>query len=171
MRTDRGRRFAQRLGRRLVSRPRRVRLADLRRFAAALRSRERWSACRAVVDGAIVVTILERRGLRPLVQSAPVLPEGDPAQARSIAAAVDAGLGLLPVVPTCLRRSVTLLRELHRRQLGATVHIGVRRGEQEMQAHAWVEVAGEVVNDDPDVVGTYVPLSTSRAEEFRAAFG
>lgn len=171
MRTDRGRRLAARLGRRLVSRPRRVRLADLRRFVAALREPERWTACRAVVNGLIVVTVLERRGLRPLVQDAPVLPEGDPAGARPIAAAVDAGLGLLPVVPTCLRRSVTLLRELHRRRMGATLHIGVRRGEQEMQAHAWIEVAGEVVNDDPDVVATYAPLSTSRAEQFRAAFG
>ena len=51
------------------------------------------------------------------------------------------------------------------------MHIGVRKTTNEVEAHAWVEVAGEVVNDDPDVVGTYLPMSTSRAERFRANFG
>jgi Transglutaminase-like superfamily len=147
-----------------------VRLADLRRFASAVRGPHRRSAVRAVVDGAIVVATLERRGLAPLLQGSSTLPEPDPAEVRPMVAAVDAGLGLLPVAPTCLRRSVTLLRELRRRGLGATMHIGVRKTENKVEAHAWVEVAGEVVNDDPDVVGTYVPLSTSEAEQFRSRF-
>ena len=156
---------------RLARRGRRVRSADLGRFAAALRGPQRWSACRALVDGAIVVVTLERRGLTPLLQGPSGTPERDPGRARPIVAAVDAGLGLLPVAPTCLRRSVTLLRELRRRGMGATLHIGVRKTAGEVEAHAWVEVAGEVVNDDPDVVGTYLPMSTSRAEQFRANFG
>ena len=123
-----------------------------------------------MVDGAYVIGTLQLRGLAPLLRAPSGMPDGDPAEVRRIADAVDAGLGLLPVSPTCLRRSVTLIRELHRRQLGATMHIGVRQGEDGVQAHAWVQIADEVVNDDPDVVATYVQLSTSRAEQLQANF-
>jgi hypothetical protein len=140
-----------------------VTVADLRRFVAALRGPHRWSAVRAAGDGAYVMVTLERRGLAPLLQGPSGLPDGDVGEVRRIAAAVDAGLGLLPVSATCLRRSMTLLRELHRVGLGATLHLGVRPGSGAVEAHAWVQIGDEVVNDDPAVVATYVPLSTSRA--------
>jgi hypothetical protein len=155
----------------LARRGRRVRFADLTRFGSALRGRQRWSAVRAVVDGAYVIATLHLRGLAPLLRAPSGMPDGDPAEVRRIADAVDAGLGLLPVAPTCLRRSVTLIRELHRRQMGATMHIGVRQGDDAVEAHAWVQIADEVVNDEPDVVATYVRLSTSRAEQLQAKFG
>jgi hypothetical protein len=117
-----------------------------------------------------VVTTLERRGLKPLLAGLSPMAERDPADARRIVGAVDAGLGLLPVVPNCLRRSVTLLRELHRCRMGATLHIGVRNGKSGVEAHAWVEVADEVVNDDPDIIRTYARLPMNRAEQFQGNF-
>jgi hypothetical protein len=140
------------------------------RFAAAVRSRERASALRAVVDGAFVTATLERRGLRPLLRDRSELPQGDPAGARRVADAVDAGLGVLPVAPTCLRRSVALLRELHRKRQGAVLHIGVRPGTGGIEAHAWVQVAGEVVNDDPKLVATYTQLAAGEAERLLPRF-
>jgi hypothetical protein len=65
---------------------------------------------------------------------------------------------------------MTLLRELHRLGLGATLHLGVRPGGRAVQAHAWVQIGDDVVNDDPAVVATYLPLTTSRAEQLRAHF-
>ena len=170
MTIDRAKGSAGRRLLRLARRGRRVRLADLRRFGSALRGHQRRSACRALVDGAIVVTTLERRGLKPLLAGLSPMADGDPADVRRIVQAVDAGLGLLPVAPTCLRRSVTLLRELNRCRMGATLNIGVRNGQSGVEAHAWIQVADEVVNDDPDVVRTYARLPMSRARQVQGIF-
>jgi hypothetical protein len=116
-----------------------------------------------VLDGARVVLVLKRRGLAPLLRDTPAAGLVDRAEARRIADAVDGGLGLLPARPTCLRRSVTLLRELHRCGLAGTLQIGVRSVDALVQAHAWVEVDGEVVNDDADLVSTYRPFGTGTA--------
>lgn len=149
----------------LAARRRPVTRAELSRFAAALRGRRRASAVRALVDGAFVVSILERRGLRPLLRDRSDLPLADPADARDVAEAVDAGLGALPVKATCLRRSVVLLRELHRQDRTATLHIGVRRGPDGIEAHAWLQAGGEVVNDDRGTVATYTELSAGEAQQ------
>ncbi len=141
-----------------------------RRFGAALRGQRRSSACRAVLDGAFVALTLRRRGLRPLLRDWAQSPPADPAEARQLAEVVDAALDLLPLGSTCLRRSVTLLRELHRHHLGAELHIGVRPGPQGIEAHAWVQVGSEVVNDDPESIRTYVPLSVGDAERLRPRF-
>ena len=117
-----------------------------------------------------MVATLKLRGLAPLLRAPSGMPDGDPAEVRRISDAVDAGLGLLPVAATCLRRSVTLLRELHRLRMGATMHIGVRHGDGGVEAHAWLQVADEIVNDEPDVVATYTRLSMSRAERLQMNF-
>jgi Transglutaminase-like superfamily len=142
---------------------RRIRAADVRRFAQAIRERHRISACRAAADLVIVAAAFRRRGVRPLLVQAK-LPAADPIDARRIADSVDAGMAVCPVAATCLRRSVVLLRELGRQGLGATLHIGVRRGPGGMQAHAWVQVGDEVINDDPDVVRNFSRLLAGDAE-------
>lgn len=152
--------------RRRLTRFRPVSPADARRFIAALRGRRRWSACRAVLDGAFVTAVLKRRGLRPLLRDRSDLPAATPDQTAPLVEVIDAGLGVLPVSPTCLRRSVTLLRELHREELGATLHIGVRRGANGIEAHAWVQAGDHVVNDDPELVNGYVQLSVGDAERY-----
>ena len=143
-------------------RGRRVTGTDVRRFLTALCGPQRVSVLRAVVDGIIVRRTLQRRGLRPLVRD--MSGRSANPDAREVAAAVDAGLGVLPVAPTCLRRSVTLLRELDRRQIGGTLHIGVRQGPAGIEAHAWVQSGDDVLNDDPVLVRTYSEISAGAAE-------
>ena len=76
-----------------------------------------------------------------------------------MATALDAGLGLIPIAPTCLRRSMTLMRELSRLRLLATIHFGVRTVDGKVEAHAWVQVGDEVVNDDVSLTNTYAELA------------
>ena len=56
---------------------------------------------------------------------------------------------------TCLRRSLALWWLLRRRGLPAELRIGVARVEEQVQAHAWVELAGHVINDRSTVANDY----------------
>ena len=60
--------------------------------------------------------------------------------------------------PTCLARSVTLWWLLRRRGIDSTIRIGVRTVEGRMEAHAWVEHAGLVLNDADDVAERFAPF-------------
>lgn len=141
---------------------------DARRFLRQLRCPTRASAVRAVIDGLVVTVTLKRRGARPLLAAAaaadatPGTP--DVQRSRQVSTAVDAGLALLPVAPTCLRRSVTLIRELDRLGLAAVLHVGVRYVGEQAEAHAWVQVGDVVVNDDPHVTGAYVVLAAGELQ-------
>lgn len=138
---------------------------DVRRFVGALRGPERASTIRSVGEGAWVSWTLRRHGVRPLVLGLrPDRPIVDVERGRHVAEAVDAGLGLLPLAPTCLRRSITLARELERLDLAGTVHVGVRQVDQQVEAHAWVQVGSVVVNDDPALIETYTRLATGELE-------
>ena len=132
---------------------------DIAGFVRALRSPARRSAVRSVVDGAIVTVQLRRRGVRPLLTRLDASAvRSDPALAREISTAVDAGLGLLPMAPTCLRRSVTLVRELDRVGVAGAIHVGVRDVGGTIEAHAWVQSGDVVINDDPELVRSYIEL-------------
>lgn len=61
----------------------------------------------------------------------------------------------------CLHRSLTLWWLLRRRGLENELRIGVRKGSDQMEAHAWVEYAGEVLNDAPAVRQDYVPFASA----------
>lgn len=52
---------------------------------------------------------------------------------------------------TCLSRSLTLLDLLEREHLPGVLRIGVRAPGAALEAHAWVECGGIVLNDRPDV--------------------
>lgn len=139
---------------------------DIARFLSELRRPTRMSAARAVVDGAIVTWTLKKRGVRPLLSGIdPVRARVDADRSLRVAAAVDAGLGLVPVAPTCLRRSVLLVRELHRLGLAGSVHVGVRNVAGTVEAHAWVQSGGVVVNDDVGLTRTYVELADGDLEK------
>ena len=122
----------QRLGRHRIARARDrfTRLpdrTDLARFVGELRQPSRVSAARAVVDGYVVTATLKRRGARPLLRATrPGAGMADAPRSMEVSRAVDAGMQLLPLESTCLRRSLTLLRELNRLHLAAAMHIGVR---------------------------------------------
>ena len=156
--------------RRLVLRAqRRLRLvpgpADGWRFLRHLTFPTRGSAVRAAVDGLVVTWTLRRRGIKPLLGTVgKPRATKDPVRARQVADAIDAGLGLIPIAPTCLRRSMTLMRELDRLGLGATVHIGVRTVDRKVEAHAWVQVGDVVVNDDADRIDTYAQIAAGELD-------
>lgn len=145
------------------------RVEDARRFLRQLRRPTRASAVRAVIDGLVVTVTLKRRGARPLLATAAAAADATPGtpdvqRSRQVSAAVDAGLALLPVAPTCLRRSVTLIRELDRLGLAAVLHVGVRYVGEQAEAHAWVQVGDVVVNDEPHVTGAYVQLAAGELQ-------
>ena len=58
----------------------------------------------------------------------------------------------------CLEQSVTLWWLLARRKLPAELHIGVRKADAGIEAHAWVELFGTVVNDSDGVRQDFVPF-------------
>lgn len=135
------------------------------RFLVELRRPARVSAVRAVVDGLIVAMTLRKRGVRFLLPAAAApSPSLDTNRSAEVSRAVDAGLALLPLAPTCLRRSVTLLRELNRLDLAANMHVGVRTVAGTVEAHAWVQAGDVVVNDDADVTKTYIELAAGDLE-------
>ncbi len=138
------------------------------RFLRHLRRPTRASAVRAVIDGVFVTLTLKRKGARPLLatSSAASLRE-DAQRAIQVSDAVEAGFDMIPVAPTCLRRSVTLMRELDRLGLAGAVHIGVRKVDGNVEAHAWVQAGDVVLNDDPNVTATYVELAAGELERLR----
>ena len=144
--------------------------ADAACFIGHLRTPQRTSALRSVIDGVIVARTLRQRGARPLLARMGDGDAGDldPVRSIEVAAAVDAGLGLIPIAPTCLRRSITLLRELKRLGLDGKMHVGVQHLSQGVEAHAWVQVGAVVVNDDRTVTDRYVELAAGEVEAMAA---
>jgi hypothetical protein len=135
------------------------------RFVAQLRRPTRASAVRAVFDGVVVALTLKKKGVRPLLSTVGAnAPSPDLHRSMQVSTAVDAGLALLPVAPTCLRRSVTLIRELDRLGLAAALHVGVRNLGEQPEAHAWVQVGNVLVNDDPAVTEAYVELAAGELQ-------
>lgn len=59
----------------------------------------------------------------------------------------------------CLHRSLVLHQWLRGRGLPSALKIGVRKTDDGIAAHAWVELDGEVVNDQPERVEGFVALS------------
>lgn len=56
------------------------------------------------------------------------------------------------VVPmTCLVRSIAIKRMLERRDLAPDLRIGFLRGEGRLHGHAWIELDGNVIADDPAI--------------------
>jgi hypothetical protein len=71
--------------------------------------------------------------------------------------------------PTCLEKSLVLWRLLRRQGLSAQLHIGARKNDQALEAHAWVECQGVVLNDTAEVHRHYsrfdAPIAADEAEK------
>ncbi len=78
----------------------------------------------------------------------------------SLAWAVAAAAHHAPYAATCLQRSLTLWWLLRRRRIAADLRIGVAQADGELRAHAWVEHAGIVLNDDADVGSRFAAFDT-----------
>lgn len=59
---------------------------------------------------------------------------------------------------TCLRRSLLLWWLLRRERIASEIRFGVRKWDDKLEAHAWVEYKGVVVNDSSAVRENYQPL-------------
>jgi hypothetical protein len=59
----------------------------------------------------------------------------------------------------CLARSLTLWALLRRRGIEGEVVLGVRPGGEPLDAHAWVEVDGQPVNETQETVDSYARLT------------
>lgn len=79
-------------------------------------------------------------------------------RARRLGRMVNAAARLSPYKANCLKRSLTLWWLLLRRGIASDIRIGVRMGAG-LEAHAWVEIAGSIVNDTPAFIGTFSPFA------------
>jgi len=90
--------------------------------------------------------------------TAPVTPESLQSARRTaqmVAAAAKEGI----VHGKCLEQSIVLWWLLLRKQTPAELRIGARQSVKGFEAHAWVEVQGNIVNDGENVRHDYVPFS------------
>lgn len=86
------------------------------------------------------------------------------AAARMIEAAARHGI----VRGNCLSQSVALWWILLRRGLPVELRIGARRAGRGLEAHAWVELRGEMVNDTEEVRESYATLEGPMTSQIAA---
>jgi hypothetical protein len=74
-----------------------------------------------------------------------------------------------PVRPNCLERSMTLWWVLRLDGINGELHIGARKEDGRLEAHAWVELYGQVLNDRADVHQHYAlfdaPIAAGATEQ------
>lgn len=63
--------------------------------------------------------------------------------------------------PNCLQKSLLLWWFLQRRGIASELRIGVRKKETLLEAHAWVEFQGWILNDRSDVDRQFAPFAGS----------
>jgi len=91
------------------------------------------------------------------------------ANVRALGKMVNIAARYTPFPATCLTRSLLLGWLLQRRGVKSQLRIGVRFTQGALDAHAWVECDGIVVNDRPDVsaqfasFGDLIPLKAFHA--------
>jgi hypothetical protein len=59
----------------------------------------------------------------------------------------------------CLQRSLALCLLLERRGFNTQLKIGVRKSGGDLEAHAWVEYCGKVLNDSQDVARNFTLMN------------
>ena len=60
---------------------------------------------------------------------------------------------------TCLRRSLVLQRLLGQQGIAANLQIGVRKEEENLDAHAWLEYHGLPIGERESIAEQYAPLT------------
>jgi hypothetical protein len=80
------------------------------------------------------------------------------AEALRIAKLIGMAARNTPAPNNCLRRSLVLWFLLRQRGIVAELMIGARKSDGEFQAHAWVQLAGTVLNDTQDVAARFPPF-------------
>ncbi|MBZ5643361.1 MAG: lasso peptide biosynthesis B2 protein [Acidobacteriia bacterium] len=77
-----------------------------------------------------------------------------------------------PSRPNCLERSMTLWWLLRRDGIDGELHIGARKEDGKLKAHAWVELRGEILNDSAEIHAHYArfdaPIAAAEESSGRA---
>jgi len=143
----------------------------IRRFLA-LSPADRWLLLQAI--GALPMMALAVRTLGPgrcyrfLVRMTPVTDASARCGAGVSLRALHTGrlVGIAArrglVRSSCLVRSMTVWWFLRRQKIPCQLHIGVRKQQDRLEAHAWIEHEGRVIDDDADVSRRYAPFSGAR---------
>lgn len=76
-------------------------------------------------------------------------------EAAAIGAAVNIAASHAPGPVTCLTRSLLLRSFLRRLGTDSELRVGVQMADGRLAAHAWVELAGQPINDAPDIATRY----------------
>lgn len=82
-------------------------------------------------------------------------------QARAIAKLVEIASRHGLYKPNCLQKSLLLWWFLQRRNIESELRIGVRKKAELLEAHAWVEYQGWILNDRSDVDQQFAPFAES----------
>jgi hypothetical protein len=134
----------------------------------ALSASDRWDLVRAFAWITLVDLGLRTVGFQRLVGQAragstrPELAESGQAHRRAHRYAhwIDVAARHHVVQARCLHRSLALYQWLRCEGVRSELRIGVHKDRDELKAHAWIELAGCVVNDRPDAVAVFTPLAT-----------
>ncbi|HEX8694288.1 MAG TPA: lasso peptide biosynthesis B2 protein [Longimicrobium sp.] len=98
-------------------------------------------------------SVARARGLGAVVRPGPADPRG---LAERTAYAVAVAAAFFPGRAVCLEQSLALYVLLRRRGVPAELRLGVQPFP--FAAHAWVELDGEPVNEDPETVAAFLPM-------------
>lgn len=98
----------------------------------------------------------------PVAESA--VRDEDIERARQYARWVGIAARVHPLNPQCLHRSLVLHRWLRRESLPSRLRIGVRKEGSSLLAHAWIELAGVIVNDEPVILSRFQVLVGGRPD-------
>jgi len=129
------------------------------------KARAVWLLARAYVDLGRCALALRMHGFRQVIaRTAAVAPraavgEEDVRRARLYGRWIGTAARFHVLRPQCLHQSLVLHSWLRHQGLPSEMRIGVRYDRNELKAHAWVELAGRVVNDRRRAVAAFTPLS------------
>ncbi|MBK8025736.1 MAG: lasso peptide biosynthesis B2 protein [Chloroflexi bacterium] len=138
----------------------------LRSFLA-LSGEERWTFLISLLLLPALAVALQRIGMRRtrswLEHHVPPVaaPSASDAATRAprMARMVNAAARRSPYKANCLKRSLALWWLLRRRGIDSELRIGVRKKDNALQAHAWIELGGVVLNDSLNYVRTFTPFA------------
>lgn len=88
----------------------------------------------------------------------PTPPSYKAARVHTLVCALRRAKRRAPYRGNCLSQSLALWWQLHRAGMTPEIRFGVRRQDARLDAHAWVELDGHVLNDRRDVAERYKVL-------------
>ena len=136
-------------------------LSNVARYRALSRAERRLFVATAVLLAACAAALRVagfariRRWLTQLSRHRRVALDVAPSRLANL---VNAASTRLPVPCSCLTRSLVLDAMLRQRGVESDLRIGVRLVEGPLEAHAWIEVDGQPLNDSPAVTGQFAPF-------------